>query len=368
MQARLTVAAALALSVVVALGGAAVAAGPGTISGQVAARTAGAPPVGATEVLLHAFAKESGDEIGSPVVSRTGDDGRFIFSGVDTGSDRGYVVTALHAGVTYSSDLIVFAAGETTETADVAVYEPTDTGQWIWLRQQHLIVTPDPGTRTLHVVEIAIVQNGGDRTFVGTDGGAGVESVRLPLPAQAYDVDMSAPLARSAAMWPGEIVYSGPLLPGQTQLMLGYALPYDGGSYTLAKLLPLDTDAIDVLVEDVGLSARSPQLSDPTTVEAGGKKYVHLTGRGIAAGTVVSIELGPAGATPSAAAILRTALPPLGLLVLVGLTAYFLVAPRLRRSRRAARASAARLPSTVSKDAKAADDADDDELIPESDA
>lgn len=366
MQARLTIAAALILPAVMALGLAlglaAAAAGAGTITGQVAARTAGAPPVGATDVLLHSFAKESGDEIGAPLAARSDGDGRFTYTGVDTGNDRGYVVTVQHAGITYSSDLVVFEAGATTATADVAVYEPTDTAQWIWLRQQHVIVTPDPRTGTLRVVEIAIVQNAGDRTFVGADDGAGVETVRLPLPAQAYDVDMSAPLARSSAMRPGQIVYTGPVPPGQTQLMLGYALTYGGGPYTFAKLLPLDTDALDVLVADVGLSARSPQLSDPTTVDAAGTKYVRLTGRGIAAGTVVSIELRPAGSAPSAATIMGSAVPLLGLLALAALTAYLVVVPRLRRPRRAARRSADRRSATIP-----AADVEDEELVPESD-
>ncbi|MDE3102993.1 MAG: carboxypeptidase regulatory-like domain-containing protein [Chloroflexota bacterium] len=364
MRARLRIAAAVALPVLLALGVAAAAAGSGTISGQVTSHTAGAAPIGATDVVLHAFAKESGDEIGTGVASRTDASGRFAFTGVDTGTDRGYVVTASHAGVTYSSELVIFQDGTTTATADVAVYETTDAADWIWLRQQHLIVTPDVAARTLHVVEIAIVENGGDRTFVGKDAGSGVETVRLPLPAQAYDVDVSAPLAHGSAMRPGEIVYSGALVPGETQLSLGYALPYGGSAYTLGKLLPLDTDAIDVLVEDVGLSARSAQLSDPTTVAAGGKKYVRLSGRGIAAGTLVSIALAPPEAALSPAAIARAAVPAAGALALVGVAGY-LVVPRLRR-RRGGRPRATRGARRPRTDPEGTDG--EDEIVPEGEA
>ncbi|MDE3193157.1 MAG: hypothetical protein KGN00_05665, partial [Chloroflexota bacterium] len=308
MRARLGIAAAIALPVLLALGVAASAAGSGTISGQVAVHTAGAAAIGATDVVLHAFAKESGDEIGAGLASRTDVDGRFTFAGVETGTDRGYVATVQHAGVTYSSELVVFANGATAATADIDVYETTAKPDWIWLRQQHLIVTPDTRGGALHVVEIAIVENGGDRTFVGTADGSSARTLRLPLPAQAYDLNMSPELARSSAMRPGEIVYSGPLLPGQTQLMLAYALPFAGSTYSFGKLLPLDTDAIDVLVEDVGLSARSRQLSDPVAVEAGGKKYARLSGRGIAAGTIVTIELGPPAAALGPAAIAQAAL------------------------------------------------------------
>lgn len=360
MRIRLAIHAILVLAVLLALGAVlappALAAGSGTITGQVVARTSGAAAVGETEVRLHTFAKATGDEIGSAVAARTDGTGRFSFAQLDTAVDRGYVVTAEHRGVTYSSGLVVFTAGETTAVADVEVYELTDRAEWIWLRQQHLIITPDPAAGTLQVVEIAIVQNGGDTTFVGADRGAGVETVRLVLPSQAYDVDLGRLLARSAAMQPGAIVYSGPLLPGQTELVLAYAVSLTNGGYTLPKLLTLDTDAIDVLIEDVGLTARSTQLEGPVTADAAGKRFLRLSGRGIAAGTVVSIELAGAGSA-SVAGDLSNVAAPLGLGALALATGYVLLAPRLRRSRSRPRR----------QERPRRDDDADDELVPEVD-
>lgn len=332
------------------------AASGGTISGRVVAATAGAAAVGETDVTLHTFAKATGDEIGAASRARTDGTGRFSFAELDTAADRGYVVTAEHRGITYSSALVVFATGETTALANVEVYEPTDRAEWIWLRQQHVIVTPDPASGTLQVVEIAIVQNGGDTTFVGADRGAGVETVRLALPSQAYDVDLGRVLARSAAMQPGAIVYSGPLLPGQTELVLAYSVALTNGGYALPKLLTLDTDALEVLVEDVGLTARSAQLSGPVTAEAAGKRFLRLSGRGIAAGTLVSIELAGSGAASAAGDASKVA-APLGLGALALATGYLLLAPRLRRSRRAPRG-----PTPARRETEA-----DDEIVPEAD-
>lgn len=357
MHARLTIAASLVLPALLALALGAAAAGAGTISGQVVARSAGAAAVGPTDVVLHAFAKATGGELGAAATARTDATGRFSFTGIETGADRGYVVTVDHRGVRYSSELIVFPTGETAVTADVEVYEPTEASDWIWLRQQHLIVTPDLRGGTLAVVEIAIVENGGDRTFVGTQTGGGIESVRLPLPAQAYDVDMGGQLARNAAIVPGAIVYTGPLLPGQTELVLGYSVRFTGG-YTLPKVLPLDADAVDVLIADVGVTARSAQLSGPTPVEASGKKFLRFSGRGIGAGTVVSVQIAPAAPAGSPGSP-QDALAPIGLVALVGTTGYLLVAPRLRRSRAVARS---RKPDRQPAPARR-DETDEDELL-----
>ncbi len=360
MHARVTIAAALILPALLALAMTGAATGAGTIAGQVVARSAGASPIGATDVFLHAFAKSTGQELGAPISARTDGTGRFAFADVETGSERGYVVTVDHRGVRYSSDLIVFQPGETSVSADIEVFETTDAGEWIWLRQQHVIVTPDRPGGTLQVVEIAIVENAGDRTFVGASSGAGAETVRLPLPAQAYDVDMGGVLAKNAAMVPGAVVFTGPLRPGQTQLVLSYSLAFTG-TYTLPKLLSLDTDAMDVLIEDVGIVARSSQLSGPVSAEASGKRFLRLSGRGIAAGTVVSVQLSPAGS--AGAPFSADALAPLGLVALVGATGYLLVAPRLRRR------PAAALPQTAGarSAARREPDADDDELLLEDD-
>ncbi|MBI2324506.1 MAG: hypothetical protein HYU87_06055 [Chloroflexi bacterium] len=191
------------------------------------------------------------------------------------------------------------------------------------LRQLHVIVAPDPQSAALRVVEIAIVQNDGTSPVDAT--------IRFPLPADAYDLDLGAGFLGRAAAVPGGIEYSGPLAPGPTQLVLGYRLDY-GGVYLFRKLLSLRADAVDVLIEDAGFTVQSRELSGPASVTMGEARFLRLIGRDVPAGTIFSVEIrGKPGGSAASALSLTDAAAPVGLVVLAGVTALVLIRPRIRR-------------------------------------
>ena len=196
-------------------------------------------------------------------------------------------------------------------------------GEAFRFRQLHVIVAPDPQSPTLHVVEIAIVQN---------DGASPVDAtIRFPLPADAYDLDLGAGLLGKTAAVPGGIEYSGSLSPGPTQLVLGYRLDYSG-AYVFRKLLSLRADAIDVLVEDVGFTVQSRELTGPAAVTMGEARFLRLIARDVPAGTIFSVEIrGKPGGVAPAALSLSDAAAPIGLAALVGATLFVLIRPRIRR-------------------------------------
>lgn len=358
MRAKVTLIAVLALgAMLVAAQPSAGADAAGTIVGHITAGTAGGPAIGALEVRLHTFAGGT-DETAPATVGRTDASGAFTFERLATDAQTAYVVTTEYQDVEYASDVIAFTGGQTTRTVELAVYETTDVASAIRVRQQHLIVTPDAANGVLRVVEIAVVENGGDRTFVGGATGAAAGTIRLQLPADAYDVDFAGAFATNASLVDGGVAYDGPVVPGQTQLVVGYVIDYAGAAYSFQKVLPLPTDAFDVLVDDVGLSARSAQLSEPVKVTAGDKPFLRLTGKDLRAGSVVVVQLsGAAGAPAAAAPLSPEMLAPLGLLALAGGTAYLLIAPKIRRPKRA--------PATARRSVARAADEDQDDGLPE---
>jgi len=205
----------------------------------------------------------------------------------------------------------------------VGAATPSVADEPFGLRQLHVIVAPDGDGRTLHVVEIAILENPGTAPVDAT--------VRFPLPADAYDLELGAGyLGRSAAV-PGGIEWSGALPPGGTDLVLGYSIDY-GGAYVLRKLLPLPAAAVDVMVEDVGVTVASRELSGPVPATAGEARFLRLSGRNVPAGAILSVEIrgaltGRAPATPAVADLAA----PIGLVLLMAATAFVLIRPRLRR-------------------------------------
>lgn len=306
--------------------------GPGTISGRVVDRTAGAAAIGEMDVKLHTMSGGT-EETAPAVATRTDATGAFTFRGLSLDAKTAYIVTTAYREVEYASEVVAFKVGETTRTVEVSVYETTDKADRISLRQQHLIVTPDPENAVIQVVEIAIVQNSGDRTYVGVGTGDEPQTVKLILPRGAFDVNMVRLLANRSALIDGGVAYTGPIAPGQTELVLGYALDYDGGSYTLEKLVSLATDAVDILVVDAGLVVRSQQLYGPESVEIGGDRYLRLTAKNLAAGSVVRFDLLPAADASSPLGLGSLgSLAPFGLLLAVGAgSVYLVLAPRLRR-------------------------------------
>ncbi len=217
----------------------------------------------------------------------------------------------------------LFAAALAIPLTIAAAVPAAADGEAFRLRQLHVIVAPDPETPTLHVVEIAIVQN---------DGASPVDAtIRFPLPADAYDLDLGAGLLGQSAAVPGGIEYSGSLAPGSTQLVLGYRLDY-GGAYVFRKLLALRADAIDVLIEDVGFTVQSRELTGPAAVTMGEARFLRLIARDVAAGTIFSVEIRgtPGGVTPGARSIADAA-APIGVAAFVGATLFVLIRPRIRR-------------------------------------
>ncbi len=308
--------------------------GLGTISGQVTNGTTNAAPIGALEVTLHTLTHASGEETGPSSTTRTDDQGRFTFASLSTASTNGYVVTGEFGGVSYASDLLVFPPEATTAATGLTVYEPTSDLDGVRFRQQHVIVGLSAEGQTLEIVEISVLQNDGLRAYVGNETSAPAETLKLSLPAGARDVDFGGALANGAAVVPGGVAYTGPVLPGQTQLVLGYRIDYPGRAYSLKRSLPLAADAVDVLVEDRGLGVSSRDLTPPSTVEMGSKRFLRLTGRDVPAGSLFGVDL--VGVLRSTSQPGPEQWLPVAAVATLATAAAFVVAARLRHASSAA--------------------------------
>lgn len=303
----------------------------GTIMGKVVNATQGGGSVADLEVQLRTLAHLTGEEAGEPITTRTDADGAFAFDRVATAGGSGHIVTVRFQGVAYGSDVITFAAGETAKTADVMVYEPTSSGAAVQLRQQHLVIEVDRVRRVLKVLDISIIENSGDTTYVGKDTGDGASTgtFRLQPPRGARDFEFAAAMDGNTMKVAGGLVYTAPLLPGETELVYMYVLDFSGRRFTLTKTLPVPAGGLQVLVEDGGAKVTSGQLTAQPPADLNGRRYLRLSAADVAAGVPLSIEfsdLEPAASSRDAGRWL----PPAGLAIVVGLATYFVVARRRR--------------------------------------
>lgn len=313
----------------------------GVVQGQVINCTTGADAVlQGLPVRLFLY---SGNALKQTLETTTDGRGIFRFSGVPTGGGWTAVANVEYLGVEYGSVLLDLSAG-TDYNGDILVYETTADDSALRVVRSHMII--EMGAGELEVTEMVVLVNDGDRTFVGSEEIVPGKraTARVPLPAGATDVSVTTPPAASAMIRTGDgLADTRPVVPGEHEYVVSYALPCDGPTYSLLKPIQYPTDALDVLVATPGASVDAPLLERLGIRETSGATYEHLGGRSLERGTEVVLrfrglkqaataERSPVGAIepPAAAGPVpwTWGLVPLGAWALLGLA----VALHLRRT------------------------------------
>ncbi|HOG47977.1 MAG TPA: hypothetical protein PLB78_15215, partial [Anaerolineae bacterium] len=281
---------------------AAVHAQSGVVQGQVLNGTAGvAATLQGLPVRLYLF---SGNTLKDTKRGTTDAQGAFRFEGVQTGSNWIALATVEYAAVEYQGHPLDLSVG-TDFNSDITVYETTTDDAALKVERSHLIV--EMGIGQLEVTELIILNNTGDRTYAGNEEVVPnrTATARLALPAGATDVSFSSEEVAGAMVRTGQgFVDTRPVIPGQQQYVLSYALPCEASRYNLVKPIIYPTAAIDVLVDAPGSQVNASGLERLGTRQAEGRAYQHLGGSAIAAGADITISFGGLG-QPSAAQAAR---------------------------------------------------------------
>ena len=99
----------------------------------------------------------------------------------------------------------------------------------------------------------------------------------LPKDAQGASILGGAP---QAIVRGSHVTVTGPFAPGQTEVQVGYQLPYSGGDAVVNQKFPVPVGNIAVLMKKVGaMSLASPQLPERQEREFQGDRYVLGQGR-----------------------------------------------------------------------------------------
>ncbi len=322
----------------VASGGAAQTPAPqGVLSGRVVNGTAGAAlPPGLT-VTLQGF---KGTEF-LPAQTTTADaEGRFQFSGLETGSDYSYIAYTEYLGIQYGTDALKFESGQTQLDATVFIYETTTSDEAISISRMHFIITVSGGA--LVVDEVQSFSNSGDRTYIGAEPVAGARrtTVRFAPPPQAQDVqvDEGADTGRIVQTADG-FADTLPVIPGQStlQVILSYVIPYDPASTTLSTTFLYPTKAVNVFLSDSGVEMSSERMMRMGTMGTGAQAYIGYVGQDFAVGDTLTLEFKGAATTGGTLTSAPTGgLSTTGYVLIIGgllliLVALALAYPALRR-------------------------------------
>ncbi len=265
--------------------------GAGVIEGAVVNGTADGDAVGGLGVELRIIHGQSqGVEGRAPErLSVAADrEGRFRFEGLSV--DSVYQAAATYQGVAYAGPLLQFPPDVEQLTTELLVYDTTaDDGNIVVSRAHLLLVGADT---EISVTELHILENWGDRTYVGRQAIQGrLWTSRFQLPRGARDVVFED------GAWGGRFleieggfVDTEPIWPGQSTVIFSYMLDCPSGACDLGRTLQQRVSTLNVMLPDAGVAIRSGHLSDPKKVDIQGKSYLSYTASDLAPGT--NLDLG----------------------------------------------------------------------------
>jgi hypothetical protein len=260
----------------------------GVVQGQVINSTAGSNTV--LEGLPVRLFLYSGNTLRDTLETVTDGRGIFRFSNVPAGGGWTAVARVEYLGVEYGSVLLDLSVG-TDFNGDILVYETTSDDSALRVERSHLII--EMGVGQLEVTEMIVLVNDGDRTYVGSEEVVPGKraTARVLLPAGATDVSVTTPQAASAMVRTGDgLADTRPVVPGQHEYVVSYALACDGPTFSLLKPVLYPTDALDVLVAAPGADVDAPVLERLGTRETSGATYEHLRGRSLPGDTDVVLR------------------------------------------------------------------------------
>lgn len=203
--------------------------------------------------------------------AQVGQDGSFAFEGLATGNQDAYLLVVRYAGVEYVSPMVQLNQ-QSEQTVELTVYETTNDANAVRVNSRSIVIAgASPELRAVDVMDIVIVENGGDRTYLGDTNGV---VLRIPLPQGAQEISPQPGFNYGQPrLENGVLLTTGPLPPGQQTVVLSYTVPYEGTRATLAIGTAMPTGTLRVLVRDGTYRLSSRSLIDTGTVEVSGVTY-----------------------------------------------------------------------------------------------
>ncbi len=276
----------------------------GVVEGRVVNLTTGAGDLGVIPVLLRKFRRmtEVESEQGS-----TDAEGSFRFDALEVDPDIRYFVEAGYQEVAYRSEAIDLVADPSP--IEVVVFDTMESSAGIVIETALVEFSRADGSRgTVAVSERLTIINPGDKTFVGdlfsNPEAGGV--LRLPVPAEAFDASLGHGFGPEGVRTViGGMLGQTPVLPGETVLIYGYALPYLETGLTVERSYAYPVLDLFVLSPAGGPGLASARLASQGVVEFQGNSFTVLTGRDMPAREAVSVDLTglPRFATPGSGGV-----------------------------------------------------------------
>lgn len=211
------------------------------------------------------------------------------------------LVRIRHAGVLYQDAGPQMDARTREATVNVTVYETTDQAPDWRIIARH--AAADWREDSLEVGETLVVENPGDRTWLGepADAEGRRTTVNVWLPPDATEVELGPGFHGwcCTAVNDGRLNIQMPLMPGKMTYQFAYRLPIKEGRCDLRLTSPVKADHLAIFVPDDSSGATPTVLQAGPRDMTGDKPMRVFQGEGVMAQQVAGVVLTRAAATPA---------------------------------------------------------------------
>jgi len=175
--------------------------------------------------------------------------GYFTFNDVPVNSNAYYQPTVQYKGISYTGEAFTISSEKQAVTSDITIYEPTKSASLLQVSMHHFLI--DPAKGFLSIKEVLLIENRGDRTYVGsipTESGKFI-TVKYKLPKDASNVNLEDGLM-SCCVEPGEGGFydTMEILPGKKQIVFSYRINAPEEQISFTKQVTLPTKEFDLLL------------------------------------------------------------------------------------------------------------------------
>jgi hypothetical protein len=276
---------------------------------------------------------------GSGVVAmtqKTGRNGRFDFTDLQTGDQRFYAVDGVFQGGLFAGRPVKLPSNTKVSpviTSTLKVWPTMTDPTLIGLAHDDIFAVGN-GDNVGIVESDEIVNASPDHAYIGRGAASGAKNaptIGFSLPAGARsspvgiaDSDIEIPRLVRTDFGFGATVA---IPPGPTRVTFTYKLPSDGGAFDLTRVALYPIVEFSVFAQKP-LTASSNRLKDQGRKTIGGKIYErYSTSDSVASGDPIQVQLSPA---PQTSVALIAGAAAGGAVILVGLLVFFV---RVRRQR-----------------------------------
>lgn len=282
----------------------------GSIAGQVINGTQGAPVPPDQQVVLHGF-----DDFREVQVLTTTSraDGAFEFTDLPYLMGRQFMLTTLHDGLTYSSDIFSFAGSPQVKHLTLTIYDTTADPSTLEVERMHIFFDFNLGAGQVDIGEMLLISNHSDKTYAPSNGP--IIEVPLPIGANAVNVQNRREGLDYTLTAQGLALHT-PIRPGPNtaQISFSFQLPYSG-SLDFEQTLSYPVKVLNVLSPEMGVTVQGGQLQDQGTQTQQGATFRAYGANGLPAKGPIAFKISGQPRAAQSSSARTSAIDPTSLVI-----------------------------------------------------